>query len=194
MITKYKIFEGGIWSKNLVIGGIYEIEDMIISEYWRKNIPIGKIIDFPYEETSGKYVVEIKTFISGTNQEHILELERRFIKKKATPEQIKLFNRIETRSKVKNYNLSFMNESKYENDSYVILPITEINFIEKHILISPCVKVLSYDDNFYYLEATEVNGNKFRFNSAPTGIEREATPKEVDDYKRLIYLKKNSLL
>ena len=87
-----------------------------------------------------------------------------------------------------------MNESKYENDSYVILPITEINFIEKHILISPCVKVLSYDDNFYYLEATEVNGNKFRFNSAPTGIEREATPKEVDDYKRLIYLKKNSLL
>lgn len=99
MITKFKIYEK-MWSKNIKVGDIYEIESMILAnKEYSTNIPLGRVIK-SYVDV---LLFDVKTFTKGNHDEYIMEcLSNRNIKRKATPEEIQEFEAIENSKK---YNL-----------------------------------------------------------------------------------------
>lgn len=99
MITKFKIYER-MWSKNIKVGDIYEIDSMILADKeYSTNIPLGRVIK-KYDDVP---LFDVKTFTKGSHNEYITEcLSDRNIKRKATPEEIQEFEAIENSKK---YNL-----------------------------------------------------------------------------------------
>jgi len=93
------------WSKNIHIGDIYVIEEIIIAkEKYETNIELGRIVDIELHERSNlPAYFTVKTFIKNTNKEYFIEgLNLSYIKRKANSEEIIEFEMIENSNK---YNL-----------------------------------------------------------------------------------------
>lgn len=92
-----KTFER-IWSKNIIEGDIYEVQSVILANVgYTTNIPLGKVI------SKNDYYVDILTYTKNNLSEYILHgINKSFIIKKASAEQIQEFEAIEQSKK---YNL-----------------------------------------------------------------------------------------
>jgi hypothetical protein len=100
-VKHIKTYEA-IWRKNLIPGEIYIIDKLYISKEGQHNVEVGKIISV---DEYG-YHVDLKTFLSLSHKEYIFkELEKRWIKRKANPEEIKKYEYYEMLSKTDKYNL-----------------------------------------------------------------------------------------
>jgi hypothetical protein len=99
MITNFKIYEK-LWSKNIKVGDIYEIESMLIAHKgYVSNIPLGRII----RRFENSTLFDVKTFTKNNHEEYIMEyLSVANLKRKATQEEIQEFEAIENSKK---YNL-----------------------------------------------------------------------------------------
>ena len=92
-IKKYET----LWSRNIIEGGIYKIDQIIIMTSGVTNIPLGRIID---NVIPGSFHVKMKTYLKGSYDEFIFnDLAKRFILRKATPEEIDKFESIEQSKK-----------------------------------------------------------------------------------------------
>lgn len=89
-----------MWSKNIKIGEIYEIESMILAnKEYRTNIPLGRVI----KNYGDILLFDVKTFTKDNHEEYIMEyLSNTNIKRKATSIEIQEFEAIENSKK---YNL-----------------------------------------------------------------------------------------
>jgi hypothetical protein len=95
-----KTYEG-VWEKNIKVGEIYKMTDFLVAEKgYLRNIPICRVLD-----TTGYGYFNIKTFIKSTREKYVMELYKKFILKKATPEEIKEFEEFETYETSKKYNI-----------------------------------------------------------------------------------------
>ena len=101
-----KTFEA-VRSKNLIIGEIYKIEQIIIAEKGESNMNLGQIIDIEDGITFLQpYHFKVKTYLNKTGDEYIFKsLERMFIERKATPEEIEEFHIWELNIEANKYNL-----------------------------------------------------------------------------------------
>lgn len=99
MITNFKIYER-VWTKNIKIGEIYKIESMILAQKgYATNIPLGRIVSTFMNNS----FLDIKTYTTGNHDEYIIEdTDPKYLKRKATPEEIQEFEAIENSEK---YNL-----------------------------------------------------------------------------------------
>jgi hypothetical protein len=97
-----KTYEG-IWSKNIKENQIYKIDSIYIAQKGEHNIPLGKVLDTTDARYTGKEYSEVKTFLRSSLEEYtFIGLEKKFIKRKATPEEINEYYAIENSKK---YNL-----------------------------------------------------------------------------------------
>jgi len=101
MIIEFKIFEK-IYLKNIIPGRIYRIGEFIIGDMgYRITIPLARLLDCD----EGKNILTIKTFLKETNEEHIFDVHRSFIKNIASPEEIIQFEHYEMMKDANKYNL-----------------------------------------------------------------------------------------
>ena len=85
-----------MWLKNIKVGDIYVIDEMLIStKEYKANINLGRIVKIVADE-----FFDIETFIKGSYEKYTLEfIHQRFIKRRATKEEINEYNTIEARKK-----------------------------------------------------------------------------------------------
>ena len=89
-----------LWSRNIISGNIYRIEEILIMKDGVTNIPLGRIIGNVHPDN---YHVKMKTYLKGSYDEFIFsDLAKNFIIRKATPEEI---NEFETIEQSKKYNI-----------------------------------------------------------------------------------------
>jgi hypothetical protein len=89
-VKHIKTYES-VWEKNIKVGEIYKIPSfLIVNKGYLSNISICRILN----RTEHGYF-NVKTFIKSTGEECVKELYKKFILKKATPEEIKEFEAFE---------------------------------------------------------------------------------------------------
>lgn len=98
---KYLKTYEGIFEKNIKAGEIYKIPNFLHPNInWSSNISIGKVLD---KDEYGN--VKIKTFIKSSKDVVIMEIHKKHISKKATPEEIEEFQKYEIQAAGQKYNL-----------------------------------------------------------------------------------------
>lgn len=97
-----KTFER-VWSKNIKVGEIYVIEEILIAEQgYKPNINLGKIIKKEYF-LPGLPIIDVETYIKGDLEKYIFYgFETKYIKRLANKEEIAEFESIKN---MKKYNL-----------------------------------------------------------------------------------------
>ena len=86
-----------LWSKNIIVGNIYKIEEILIMRDGIANISLGRIIEM---DPPDGYHVKMKTYLKGSHKEFIFnDFAKKHIKRKAIPEEIIEFESLEMSKK-----------------------------------------------------------------------------------------------